>query len=57
MLKCIHCGAKLKESEAALVQVQPRWTTWRCPRCKGRNGKFTGLLNPLGYLRKTLKAV
>jgi len=54
-LRCIHCGARLKESEAALVEVKPKWTAWRCPKCRGRNGMYTGLLNPLDYFRKTLR--
>ena len=57
MLRCVHCGVKLKESEAALVEARPKWTVWRCPRCKGRNGMYTGLLNPLDHLRKKLREV
>ena len=57
MLECVHCKAKIKESKAALVEAQPKWTTWRCPVCKGRNGMYTGMLIPLDHLRKKLREV
>ena len=38
MLTCFHCGWTGEEGRACLVDVDEKWTRWRCPECKKVNG-------------------